>query len=341
NLDGGILTASTEAETGGNINLIVDDRIILRNNSQITAEATGNADGGSIELQTEQLTVQDNSEITASATGEGSGGEVQITADSLNLNGGTIAAETAAETGGNITLDIDDNVSLRNNSQITAKATGDADGGNINIDADLIIATLNQNSDILASAGQEGTGGRIVINADGVLGLEERPENDITNDINASGGIDGEVIINTPDVDISKGLIETPQKVIALEQIVAQACSSEGVAKEKSTLIVNGKGGIPPNPTAPISSDAIYIEGESINAQPEAIKQKFQVDITDKEEEKRNIVTLVESSQPLSIDDIIPARGAIILENGDVILTAYPTPNSGHRSADSQANCTL
>ncbi|MDJ0691216.1 MAG: hypothetical protein QNJ41_22245 [Xenococcaceae cyanobacterium MO_188.B32] len=43
----------------------------------------------------------------------------------------------------------------------------------------------------------------------------------------------------------------------------------------------------------------------------------------------------------MSIDDIIPARGAIILENGDVILTAYPTPNSGHRSAHSKAKCNL
>ncbi|MDJ0631755.1 MAG: filamentous hemagglutinin N-terminal domain-containing protein [Xenococcaceae cyanobacterium MO_188.B29] len=340
NLDGGRLTASTEAETGGNINLIVDDRITLRNNSQITAEATGNADGGSIALQTEQLTVQDNSEITASATGEGSGGEVQITAESLNLNGGTIAAETAAETGGNITLDIDDNITLRNNSQITAQATGDADGGNINIDADLIIATPNQNSDILASAGQEGTGGRIVIDAEGVFGIEERPENDTTNDINASGGIDGEVIINTPDVDISKGLIETPQNVLALEQIVAQACSSDGIARGNSTLIVNGRGGISPEPTALISNDDIYTEEESFGNSTEAVQKKFQVDITDKEE-KRNIVTLVDNSNPLSIDDIIPARGAIILENGDVILTAYPTPNSGYRSAHSQANCTL
>ncbi|MDJ0691215.1 MAG: hypothetical protein QNJ41_22240 [Xenococcaceae cyanobacterium MO_188.B32] len=78
------------------------------------------------------------------------------------------------------------------------------------------------------------------------------------------------MIINTPDVDISKGVIETPQNVIALEQIVAQGCSAEGIARGGSNLIVSGKGGVPPLPTAPISSDNIYIEGESVNSQTEA-----------------------------------------------------------------------
>ena len=265
---------------------------------------------------------------------------MSIAANLLDLNQGTLTASTKEGTGGNMTLDIDDKINLRNNSQITAKATGNADGGNITIDTDFIIASPNQNSDILASAEEEGTGGRIEINAEGVFGIEVRPQNDITNDIDASGGVDGEVIINTPDVDISKGAIETPQNILVLEQIVAQACLSDGIARGSSNLIVNGKGGVPPKLTEPIRSDAIYIGGESINAHSADIEKQFQAERKNKKPEKtRDIVKLVKSIQPVTIDDIIPAQGAIILENGDVVLTAYPTPNSGDRFPDARKNC--
>ena len=337
----GRIGAEAVTGTGGNLTLDIDDNITLSNGSFISARSSGNADGGSIDLETENLIIN-NSEITASATGEGSGGILKIEADSLNLNRGTISAEAAAGTGGNITLDIDDNIILRNNSQITAKATGDADGGDINIETDFIIAPPNQNSDILASAEEQGTGGRIFIEAEGIFGLEVRPQNDTTNDIDASGGVDGEVIINTPDVDISKGAIQTPQNVLVLEQIVAQACSSNGIARGNSTLIVNGKGGVPPKLIAPIRSDAIYIEGETVNTQVEIAKKNLYADIYNKKKNKaRDIVTLVENNQPVTIDDIIPAQGAIILENGDVVLTAYPTSNRGYRFPDARKNCAI
>ena len=86
----------------------------------------------------------------------------------------------------------------------------------------------------------------------------------------------------------------------------------------------------PPKPTAPISSDTIYLEEEE-RADTRNTKRK----------EQQEIVSLLESSKPVTINDIIPARGVIILENGDVILTAYPTPNSGYRSAYFLTDCHL
>ena len=41
------------------------------------------------------------------------------------------------------------------------------------------------------------------------------------------------------------------------------------------------------------------------------------------------------------MDEIVPARGAIILENGDVILTAYSTPNATPRTPIDSANCRI
>ena len=86
--------------------------------------------------------------------------------------------------GGEINLKIDDSLTLRNNSTITAQAFGTANGGNINIDADFIIAFPSQfdGNDILASAG-EGRGGNININAQALVGIEERPQNPFTYEV--------------------------------------------------------------------------------------------------------------------------------------------------------------
>ena len=198
-LNSGTLTAATAAGTGGNIKLDIDDNITLSNNSL----------------------------ISAAATGTGAAGNLTITANSLDLNQGTLTAATAAGTGGNIQLEIDDNITLSNNSLISAEATGFANGGNIDIDTTFIIASPMGNSDIIASAGQEGTGGSITIDAESVFGIQEGPRNDLTNDLDASGGVDGEVIINTPDVDITSGLVEVPQNIVTPEQTTAQACKSD------------------------------------------------------------------------------------------------------------------
>ena len=282
------------------------------------AESTGNA--GNLTLTTDNLTVSDGGEINASATGIGAAGNLTIDANSLDLNQGTLTAETAAGTGGNIQLEIEDNITLSNNSRISAEATGFANGGNIDIDTTFIIASPMGNSDIIASAGQEGTGGNITIDAESVFGIQERLQNDLTNDLDASGGIDGAVIINTPDVDITSGLVEAPQNVVTPEQTTAQACKSDRQTGAKNVLIVKGRGGIPPTPDLPLTSQNIIINGELTAIPPDY------------------------SVQPISTSygDIIPARGVIKTEEGQIILTAYRTNSSSdisHGIAESSMNC--
>ena len=116
-------------------------------------------------------------------------------------------------------------------------------------------------------------------------------------------------------------------------------------------LTVTGKGGVPPEPTAPIDSHNIYIGGESVTAQEikdeegeevkgdrEVLISAFANDVAE-EKEERKFVTIIERSKPFTMDEIVPAMGAIVLENGNVLLTAYPTPNSGYRSTHAQTNC--
>ncbi len=46
-----------------------------------------------------------------------------------------------------------------------------------------------------------------------------------------------------------------------------------------------------------------------------------------------------EEVKTFQLDDIVPARGMIIKENGDVILTAYPTPNTTGRTPSNRRSC--
>ena len=339
--DGSQIGAGTNGQgNAGNLTISATELIELRGTidtgiSGLFANALiEDGNGGNLEIFTKDLIVSDGAIISVSnfpsveglvEPGTGEAGNLTIEANSLRLeNRGRIDAATQAGNGGNIALQIADEITLRDNSLISARALKDANGGNITIDTQFIIASPNQNNDIIASA-EQGIGGNINITAEGVFGLEERsstPPNK-TNDLDASSelGLDGSVSINTPDVGTFSETIEAPQ-IVQLQTLGIDACSSSrglGV----SSLEVTGQGGIPPQLTAPMGSESIFLEGkytpmgkgQSERGQTEQIKP---------------LVT--------AQGQIYPARGIVFLENGDIILTAYPTDNV-QRIPHSSANC--
>ena len=80
----GSLKAEVAAGTQGNIDL-KSDLLLLRNNSQITTDASGTATGGNITLETINLIALENSDITANAIA-GLGGNIIITAQGIFLS---------------------------------------------------------------------------------------------------------------------------------------------------------------------------------------------------------------------------------------------------------------
>jgi large exoprotein involved in heme utilization and adhesion len=323
-------------------------------NNPITPELiSGN--GGNVTIDTRQLIVKDGGRISASTYGKGDSGDLTINAsDSILLSGegsglfaqadpkatgkggvlniqtgnldlsdrAEISASTASNEGGNINLKIDDTLTMRNNSLISAQALKNADGGNINIDTNFIVAFPNQingnGSDIIANAA-EGDGGRISINAESLLGIEERKalNNNQTNDIDASSdfGLNGTVSIFTPDINPVQGVIELPSNVVEPEQTTEQACQANREAAAKNALVINGKGGIPAPPDQPLTSQNLIVNGEitSAYAIPEPIetsKGKIQL-----------------------------ARGIKVTKDGGIILTPYATNNAGERIPEGRINC--
>jgi filamentous hemagglutinin family protein len=81
----GSLRATTEAGEGGNIRLKVADSLILRNNSEIVATATGTANGGNINVEAGSFifgVLKEDSDIVADAT-QGQGGTITAKAPGI------------------------------------------------------------------------------------------------------------------------------------------------------------------------------------------------------------------------------------------------------------------
>ena len=257
--------------------------------------------------------------------GTGEAGAVKIEASSIRLeNGGRINAATQAGDDGNITLKVAEDIILRDNSLISARALKETTGGNIDIDARFIVAFPAQNNDIIARA-ERGTGGNINITAEGIFGLKERsstPPND-TNDIDASSefGLDGSISIDTPTVDPTSGLLELTQEVVDPSKLIAQNVCTQTANSE---FIDIGKGGLPKNPEYVLTEDTIEVGLVApIISSSEATEPA-----TERAEVKPK-----KTRKP-------PAQGWIFHENGIVELVAYnPNEVGEQRTWDNSRGC--
>ncbi|MGC8711963.1 MAG: hypothetical protein ACP5RH_06185 [Leptodesmis sp.] len=154
-----------------------------------------------------------------------------------------------------------DLILLRRNSLISAKAGKLGDGGNITIDAPIILGL--ENSDIIANAIQ-GRGGNIQITTDALLGLKFRPQLTSENDITASSqfGISGNVQVNTVGIDPNAGLVELPTIVVDPSQQIATGCAGD----QGSSFVTTGRGGIPENPTQQVRGDRPWDDVRNLSA---------------------------------------------------------------------------
>ncbi len=213
--------------------------------------------GGNIVIDPTTFIIRDGAQISVNSNGEGIGGDIQLTAGFLTLDNGEISAETRSNTGGNITLNLQDLLLLRNNSQISTTAGNQqfgGNGGNITINSPFIVALPNENNDITANA-FTGRGGNVNITTQGIFGIAASTQLTPFSDITASSqlGVQGEVSITQPDVDPSRGLIELPDAVVDKSNQVNQICPRGINAKPLSEFYITGRGSLPPSPLEPLT----------------------------------------------------------------------------------------
>jgi len=174
--------------------------------------------GGSIELTSKELSLK-HAVITSDSLadnegliGQGNAGDIIVNAERLRMQNSYIGASTEQAEGGQINMTSSNYLYLIDSFITTSVKADDGNSGNITLTPEFLVL---DNSQIIAQA-YEGRGGNIDITTTGIYnntaqGIFESP---LINAISASSelGIDGEIQINTPEIDITAGLfsLQTP-----------------------------------------------------------------------------------------------------------------------------------
>jgi filamentous hemagglutinin family protein len=321
---GGISTETAGSGSGGDVILQVGE-LTIQNGGGIAVKSSGTGNAGTLTIEADALRLNNNGQISASSEGNGAAGNIQVSADSMHLdNHSSIKANTTGGEG-NITLNAVDLV-MRRGSEITTNATGsDKIGGNININTGVLVAL--ENSDIAADSA-DFRGGNVTVTAQGIFGTAFRPKRTSNSDITATGkdsALSGIVVINTPGVDPTRGLATLPANVVDPNTLIAQNPCELGKA---SAFVVTGRGGLPPNPNDALSSEAVRVD----LVEPALIGEQANRKTSD------SLSNSTPNSQfPIPI---VPARGWVFNEKGEVVLTAYnPNHSQPQRIGQNPAAC--
>ena len=324
---GQITTTTVGSFNAGNITLNIKDKITLSgSDTGIFANTTegSSGKGGSIIIDPQTVTIKDGATIAVDSQGEGTGGDIQLSAGFLNLNNGTISAETRSNTGGNINLNLQDLLLLRNGSQISTTAGNQqfgGNGGNITINTPFIVALPQENSDITANA-FSGNGGKINIQTNAIFGIFPRDTSTLFSDITASSqlGVNGEISIDAPDLDPSSGLVELPSNLVDTSQQITQGCSTRRSRKKVNSFTRIGRGGLPLSPNESLRGRSVITNWVDL---PSQIANK-----RPNQREKQLSRVTVNGSQSSDRNRIIEAQDLVVDAKGDIFLVAKSTQSN-------------
>ncbi|WP_413162001.1 filamentous hemagglutinin N-terminal domain-containing protein [Capilliphycus salinus ALCB114379] len=322
-----VLAATTDGGgDAGNININSSESVEIRGRGSIIATTQGSGNAGNVRIETEQFQLRDGGSVNVDSTASGIPGNIDISANETLLNNqAQLNASSEAGQGGNIRLQSDD-IRLLNESRIFASGSdsGQTFEGNVDIDTNLLV--LLQQSRILTDAFNPTGGSNITIRPLGnsELGLLQSQDSII----NAAGelSIDDTLNFDPP---------ETPEvEFIDPRTLIAQDPCKQG---QDSEFIITGRGGIAPNPTQALTSIEGLVELESPLIQPVTPQSNFSSEPPQQQSQNRE-----NNSENNTVDsrEIIPARGWIKNENGDIILVGYdPTQTGVQRQQYNPLSC--
>jgi large exoprotein involved in heme utilization and adhesion len=302
-------TAAFGIGDAGPINLQAET-IELIGNSFIGAAVleTGVGNGGTITVDTNQLTVRDQSNIFVGSRGEGNPGNIDVSASQVRLeNEGRLEAESITGQGGNITINSPD-IRVRRQSAISAigSQSGQTFDGNIDINSNFLV--LLENSQIFTNAFDPTGGSNINIRP-----LESaelailQSQNSV---INAAGELSIDDTLNFDPPESTQVEVVDPAELIAQDP-----CKQRGT----SQFIITGRGGIAFNPT------------QDLFAVPELELSLIEpvTPTVNNSSPRRQQQSKKRDNHPIDSRTIVPARGWIRDEKGDVILVGYDPTNTG------------
>lgn len=320
---GQVISATSSEGSAGNINInassieifgTVEDNVFP---SLLSAQATNGGDGGDIILNTDQLVISDRASLSVQGTDTSVPGNLTVNAKTVKLNNGaSITTATEFESGGNIELNIDENLILRENSLISAQALNEADGGNVDLDANFIIAFPEENNDILASA-VFGDGGNITINAEGIFGIVEgdSQSSNLSNDIDASSefGTAGTVDLVFPILTATNKLFSLPSDFVDVNYLFNNSFCK---ISQDSSFTATGRGGIPFDPDQDFLPEQTWTDWR-------IVKEAEPVDKTEIAESRENLERAEKMPQLTMIQGwVIDAQGNLVLTDKPLVVAA-------------------
>jgi filamentous hemagglutinin family protein len=231
NSSGGVLGGKLFLGTGagGMIKVVARNRIIATGQgpfypSGILSNTLVSGLGGYIEIQTPALHLAEGAEISAGSSGTGNAGMLNIQADIIRLSrGGHIFTSAQHATGGNIRVTSSYLLDLNNAQITTSVGAGKGQGGDIKIENPQFIV-LNQGQ--IRAQADEGHGGNIYLIAKNFLKTSDSL-------VSASSrlGIDGEVLIESPNEAVGGNLLVLPTGFIDVSGLLPRPCEAMTLAE--------------------------------------------------------------------------------------------------------------
>jgi filamentous hemagglutinin family protein len=297
---------------------------------------------GAIILEARSLFLRgDEAKVTVDNQGSGLAGDIKVTMqeDIILRERGEITAIAKSGQGGNILLTSGDFLVLVSGSQVNTEAFNpnnpNANGGNIFVATKYIIAAPFNTNDVVANA-VKGSGGNIFIFASRLYDIEKRPEVFPTNDISVSSefGVDGIVTSTILNVDPTQGLNNLPANPIDPSTLIAETCAPRGsiADRPKNQFTVTGRNGLPPDPNAAFTGEAVVNELEPANQ-----TEENSTDSPNSTNPESPAPAVKASPQD---PEIVEAQGWVYGKNGDVIFTAQaPTITPNHPTLTPASTC--
>jgi hypothetical protein len=281
---------------------LIDRSFILADVSE-----TGVGNGGTITVDAEQLTLRNQSTIRVNGDGVGNPGNIDVSASQIRLEQASLLADSVTGEGGNITINSPD-IRVRRQSAISAigSQSGQTFDGNIDINSNFLV--LLENSQIFTNAFDPTGGSNINIRP---LGSSElailQSQNSI---INAAGELSIDDTLNFDPPESTQVEVVDPAELIAQDP-----CKQRGT----SQFIITGRGGIAFNPT------------QDLFAVPELELSLIEpvTPTVNNSSPRRQQQSKKRDNHPIDSRTIVPARGWIRDEKGDVILVGYDPTNTG------------
>jgi hypothetical protein len=246
--------------------------------------------------------------LVGSQSSRGNPGNLRVNASSqVRLEQASLLADSVTGQGGNITINSPD-ISVRRGSSISAigSQSGQTFDGNIDINSNFLV--LLENSQIFTNAFDPTGGSNINIRP-----LESaelailQSQNSV---INAAGELSIDDTLNFDPPESTQVEVVDPAELIAQDP-----CKQRGT----SQFIITGRGGIAFNPIQDLFSVS--------TSEPSLIEPVTPT--VNNSSPRRQQQSKKRDNNPIDSRTIVPARGWIRDEKGDVILVGYDPTNTG------------